>query len=661
MDGSNTAESDANGAETGDRAGPVRGVAGRLVPGPVRGVAGRLVPGPVRRSYALKFAVAMAVVILLVTAVGVGSYVQIRGIIEDDAENTLRSTATVQADSVGEWLAGMRAQVRGFSGSNVYATENPERIGETLDASQAQASADVTGIHYVDADGTILASTVADLEGSAVDARRPDWEGPIAVARNASGDQLRVGVSDRAYESNGRLLMAFAGRVRVGEGVLVVVGDVRGDFEQLHRTRSIVRTQLLNPEGRNVFASRQTAPSPLAETAAFERAVAGEPASRERATDVVAFAPVADTPWVVVTEAPKSQLYQASETVGRNVVVLVAASITTLAVVGFVLGRGTVVPLLRLRRRAEAMADGDLGVDLSTSREDEIGRLFVAFDDMREALRSQIRDAEAARERAERSRAELQRQNDRLDQFASTVSHDLRNPLNVASGHLQLIDRNVDDVGEDAAEALDSHVEKIDSAHLRMEEIIGDVLALARQGQDIEETQSVDLATVARDAWATVDSGSATLTVPETRTIAADPDRLRQALENLFRNAVEHGSTSPRSQAPEDTVEHGSTSSRPAADDDADGDALTVTVELTETGFAVADDGTGIPPETVDDVFEYGHTTDEDGTGFGLAIVDTVVEAHGWTVAVDRDYDEGARFVVSEAFDDDGDTDGREP
>jgi methyl-accepting chemotaxis protein len=141
-------------------------------------------------------------------------------------------------------------------------------------------------------------------------------------------------------------------------------------------------------------------PSPLAETTAFARALAGETPTPERESDVAAFAPLRGTERVVVTAAPTTQLYEASETVRRNVVVLVAASIATLAVVGFVLGRGTAVPLIRLRRRAEAMEDGDLEVDLSTDREDEIGRLFVAFDNMREALRAQIRESEAARERS---------------------------------------------------------------------------------------------------------------------------------------------------------------------------------------------------------------------------------------------------------------------
>ena len=158
--------------------------------------------------------------------------------------------------------------------------------------------------------------------------------------------------------------------------------------------------------------------------------------------------------------------------------------------------------------------------------------------------------------------------------------------------------------------------------------------------------------------------------------IEADPDRLQRLLGNLFRNAVEHGSTSPpsqaqedavehgstssRSQAREDAVEHGSTSNRPKADDavesgsmssqaepdDAADPSVTVQVErLADGGFAVADDGPGIPADDRDRVFESGYTTG-DGTGLGLAIVKTIAEAHGWTVSVAESDAGGARFVV---------------
>ena len=130
----------------------------------------------------------------------------------------------------------------------------------------------------------------------------------------------------------------------------------------------------------------------------------------------------------------------------------------------------------------------------------------------------------------ERYRSELERQNQRLEQFASMVSHDLRNPLNVATGRLEL-----------AREDCDSeHLEIMDTALDRMEALIEDVLTLARQGQPIDETDHVSLSAVVKQCWEVVDTQKATLTVESDRMIEADPTRLQQLLENLFRNAIDH-------------------------------------------------------------------------------------------------------------------------
>jgi signal transduction histidine kinase len=607
---------------------------------PLHARIGRAVlPHRIRRSYAAKFALALVVVILLITAVGIVSQMQIRTIIQDDAENTLESTATLQADSVSEWVASMGSQARGLAAADVYANGDRDEIRPYLVESQSLTSTDVVDLHYVDPEtGQIVASTNSDFEFRTVEDVNPAWREPIGEAATENATAPALGVSDTAYERGGRLAMAFAIEVRNADGVLVVVGDVRNDFEQLHRTRNIVTTQVLNPSGQNVFSARRSQQSVLTDTEEFRAAMDGEVTVRQRESDVLAFAPVRNTDWVVVTVAPNTELYEASRTVGRNVIVLVATSVVTLAVVGFVLGRGTIVPLVRLRRRAEEMERGNLDVDLETHREDEIGRLFVAFENMRDALREQIQAANAAREAAERSRREVERQNQRLDQFASTVSHDLRNPLTIAGGHTEMLRKKLDEADDETVEEFRSHVEKIDGSHDRIEAIIEDVLTLTREGEDIEETEFVDLETIARDAWANVETSDATLTVAETDSFEADPDRLLRVFENLFRNAVEHGSTGSRPQA-DDAVEHGS-----------DGDGVTVTVGRTDGGFYVADDGPGIPESEREEIFEYGHTTDEDGTGLGLAIVETIVGAHGWTIDVAESEAGGAKFVVGNVF-----------
>ena len=210
-----------------------------------------------------------------------------------------------------------------------------------------------------------------------------------------------------------------------------------------------------------------------------------------------------------------------------------------------------------------------------------------------------------ARVRRERTLAE---QNERLEAFASVVSHDLRNPLNVVTGSLELAATEVDS----------DHVDRATRAASRMEVLIDRMLTLARAGEDIGETRPVRLGLVAERAWDAIDAPEAALRVGDgLGRVDADPDRLQEAFENLFRNSVEHG-----------------------------GDDVTVRVGPTDDGFRVADDGPGIPPDRRESVFDRGYTAD-DGTGLGLSIVRRIVDAHGWSVRAGAADGGGARFDVT--------------
>jgi two-component system OmpR family sensor kinase len=220
------------------------------------------------------------------------------------------------------------------------------------------------------------------------------------------------------------------------------------------------------------------------------------------------------------------------------------------------------------------------------------------------------------RERQLRAReSEVARERDRLEEFASLVSHDLRNPLNVAVGNLELIRTRLESGGTVPAE-LDTVARSLD----RMRALIDDMLTLARQGTAIDETEAVSLSELAEECWASVDTADAELSVADDLAVRADRSRLRQALENLFANAVTHG-------GPDVRVEVGTLA------DASDG-----------AGFYVADDGPGIPDEMRDRAFAVGVSTDEDGTGFGLKIVAEVADAHGWSVELVDAENGGARF-----------------
>jgi PAS domain S-box-containing protein len=243
-----------------------------------------------------------------------------------------------------------------------------------------------------------------------------------------------------------------------------------------------------------------------------------------------------------------------------------------------------------------------------------------------------------AREITERKQHEheLERANEQLEEFASVISHDLRNPLNVAHGHLELARSTPEE----------RHLGKVEDALDRMESIVDDVLTLAREGKSIGETAPVDLESNARTAWGHVETDSATLVVADEATIEADGDRLLQLFENLFRNAVEHavpGDTLAPSSAAAGSDIAGDIDEPTAGASTAGLADLTVTVGI-DDGLYVEDNGVGIPAGERDEVVEAGYTTSRGGTGFGLSIVTQIAEAHGWTVDVVEGTEGGARF-----------------
>jgi len=202
----------------------------------------------------------------------------------------------------------------------------------------------------------------------------------------------------------------------------------------------------------------------------------------------------------------------------------------------------------------------------------------------------------------------LQQQTERLDEFASVVSHDLRNPLAVASASLEIARDETD------SEALDRMASALD----RMDTLLTDLRTLAREGEAVTEPEPVDLASLVETCWLNVETGDATLVADIDRTVHADRSRLKQVFENLYGNSVSHG--------PAD---------------------VTVTVGTLDSGFYVADDGPGIPADEREAVFESGYSTSTEGTGFGLSIVAEIVEAHGWRISVTESTAGGARFEIT--------------
>lgn len=203
-----------------------------------------------------------------------------------------------------------------------------------------------------------------------------------------------------------------------------------------------------------------------------------------------------------------------------------------------------------------------------------------------------------------RQEQKLRREKERFEQFAHVVSHDLRNPLTVAKSHIDMVDND--------------DLEPVERNLARMEEIIDDVLTLARTGEEVTAMTTVHLKSVARQCWDQVPTAEASISIVDNVDFRADDRRCEQLFENLFRNSIEHG-----------------------------GEAVAIRVASTDDGFLIEDDGPGIPESERDEVFNAGYTTEPDGTGFGLNIVKAIVDAHDWEIAISEGSMGGTRFTIS--------------
>ncbi|WP_410767222.1 response regulator [Haloferax sp. DFSO60] len=202
---------------------------------------------------------------------------------------------------------------------------------------------------------------------------------------------------------------------------------------------------------------------------------------------------------------------------------------------------------------------------------------------------------------------ELQWRNERLETFASTLSHDLKTPLNVAEGNLELAVQTGDE----------TYLEEVARAHNRMENLLEELLGLAR-GENLT-AELLSLEEVASNAWATVSTGGMDLTIESSDTVVANEVQLRRVFENLFGNAGKHG------------------------------DAETVRVGILDTGsgFYIEDDGSGVLESEREKVFHSGYSTIDGSPGYGLSIVAQICDAHGWGVTITESEADGAKFEIT--------------
>jgi methyl-accepting chemotaxis protein len=389
-----------------------------------RGVLSRLVPSTVRRSYTLKFVVSILLIVVVIAAAGAVGFVQARDTVETDTRESLAATATVQASELGEFLRDKRGRAGQVATESTLLTGETAAVNRLLTDRETQFGSEVTQIHVVDLQaGTVEASTNPRIRGTGLD------EGTVADRPWADADRLaslpagQSQLTQRAYRVSAadsqEYRMAAVVKVRGGDRAVVVVGNLGEVLTDLSRPETGQGVALVNAEGETALAGVETGDgfalgsaggTDAGETAgtvpggAVSMSEGEDPRFRSASGRVYAIAPVAagGTTWAAVTSVPQTEAFAVVNAVGTTIGGIVVLALGALAVFAIVIGRQTVTPLSALRGKVERMEEGDLDVDLSSSREDEIGRLYGGFASMRDSLRDRIAEIEATNRRLER-------------------------------------------------------------------------------------------------------------------------------------------------------------------------------------------------------------------------------------------------------------------
>jgi len=556
----------------------------------VSGALASLLPGVVRRSFLAKFLVALLVVVLLGSAVGAVFFVDISTALDRQVSTEARATTQMHSTIYSNWLESRQQRLTSIAGIDYMSGGSLDRAARRLSL-EAARSGIYLDMHLLALDtGEVLASSNESA------ASRTYYQLGVNETLIRTGSAF---VHPGQYET-------FAGQsvvgliVRLPAANRVLVAEVNPDAgPSPPQTVAGAQTFVVTEDGQRVFGATDVPqPADVTTTVGTTR------------TDgaLLSYRLLPNSELVVVRRTPTNTAFAVKDAVLFSFAATLVLVFGILVAVGFVGGRAAATDLRRLVEKANAIAGGDLAVDFATNRRDEIGQLYAAFAEMRDALGARITEAEAAREDAQAAKAEIEEQKAIVSVLNRILRHNLRNDLVVINGHNDVLQ---DLLGEDV-----EHTTKIESRTT-------DLLDKAEKAREIErlvtgETEQL----TAIDAVAIVEAeverfqrefpeADIAATMPARVSVRAH-DALSFVVSNLVENAIEHN------DSPKPTVE----------------------IEVAETEgrveIEIADDGPGIPDTELDSLEEGYETATQHGSGLGLWLVNWLVDAMDGELSFER-------------------------
>jgi methyl-accepting chemotaxis protein len=358
-------------------------------------------PDVLRKRYARKFAVIGLVVILVVSGIGWVAQSQVSDSVTGETQTTVQTNAELEAGALGQWLQGQKQQVRTLSNHGGIQSGDAGTVRSAMNSELEQMPDEVAALHYVDRDSeTITASTESALEGEGLEATQIDWNPNINFTFEGDNYVLESWVYKEGEEPS----VALASPVPDSDHAIVAVirTNVRAErfSSSIEGTRTVTvggfTGLLLFSENKSEVLTSYGGETDTTLEQRVKDANVSNTGSLITDENVVGYASVPSTDWVVVKEAPKSNALALQRDVQQNLLVLIGAALLGLVGLTLVTAWGPMRSLRQLAKQAEAIAEGDLSTDIEEEgRIDEVGAVRDSFRDIKAYLDTAAGQADA--------------------------------------------------------------------------------------------------------------------------------------------------------------------------------------------------------------------------------------------------------------------------
>jgi methyl-accepting chemotaxis protein len=586
----------------------------------------------VRSRYAVKLLAVSLLITAVIVASGTVIAYQVSDRVTEEQLQSVEASAELEAESLARWFEGEQDSIRLLSAHDGVVPSNRTITNRTLTRQLAQAPDEIVSLHVVEratdqpSNGTTerIVSSTDPVEGEELAATGIDW------GQNASGGEVLFRFNDTddilvswVYLDGGDMSVAIASPTRDGNHVLI--GEyhpstrVAGTADAFEGANTVVlggvsAYVMFEKDSPNEFRPyKGDATVTEVESRIDSRANQFAPinGSKLGETEVRGYhsVPSDGVNWVVVKEVPRSSALAVTNQVQRNLVGLIGLVFVGFLLLGGMIHYGPIRSIRRLSKRADAIASGDLTVEIADDgRVDEVCQLQRSLHKTKSYIETITEQAEkiarrefddepldedipgpvgeamvAMRDDLEQFITEREHREQRLAVFNRVLRHNLRNRLDVINSHAEQL---ADQTDGDHAEAVLSETD-------RLAEISTRARRIDRLMTRDREPSTVDLTTVVHELLADIGPDGTTVEtdVPAAATLRTDREILRTTLTSPLENAIKYADST-----------------------------VTVSIESTNDGYSVVvdDDGPGIPANELDSLAAGTETDLRHSRGLGL-------------------------------------------